>query len=214
MGRRAPVRAIDCGDADAEGSRLGLAGDEAIDDVRHHGLHLRRVVDSQSPRRCAEDAEWLIVPDLVARLAKDPINDRLFRSLGRGDARRIGADVVFPPDLPLVVWQLAVAGSDSQRAARDECRRREERIAAWRGGRSGRRCGSGSRHGRRGRYDAAITAQRGGTPTRGGRIASIDRPGLCLEGAAPGSKNRSRNQQHARTGLASSWPRPPVAKLR
>jgi len=81
-----PVRLIDRHHADAEGPRFRLAAHEPIDDVGYHGVHLRRVIHPQCGLGGAQHAQGLAVPDLVAGLAEDPIDDRLFRPLRRGDA--------------------------------------------------------------------------------------------------------------------------------
>ena len=41
-----PVGAIDRNDAEAESLGFRFAGKEAIDDIGHHGLHGRRVIDA------------------------------------------------------------------------------------------------------------------------------------------------------------------------
>jgi hypothetical protein len=103
LGLGAPVRVTDGGHAQREGMRFGLAVEKAIDDVGHHGMHLRGVIDAQHALIGAQQAQRFGVPGLVARLAQNPIDDGLFGTVGRRDAHRVGADVVIAPHWP---WSL------------------------------------------------------------------------------------------------------------
>ena len=87
--------------------------DEPIDYFRHHRLHLGRVIDAERRVRGAQNAKRLGVPGFVARLAKNPIDDRSAPAERAGCVERVRRDVVFPPHLAPVVRQDAVAGGDA-----------------------------------------------------------------------------------------------------
>ena len=127
------------------------------------------MIDPQRPRRGAEDAQRLAVPHLVAGLAQDPIDDGLFRAFGGGHAGGVGADVVFPPHLALLVGQGARTAADPRDGA----------VGAFAAGLRGGHAGRGRR-------------RPVGGPPRG-----IGQPGRDWDRASvPKSLRQNRNQGH------------------
>ena len=119
-----PVRIADRRHAERERVRAGRRVDEAVDDVGDDGLHLRRVIDAEHFAIGAEQADRIGVPRFVTGFAEDPIDDRLLGPRGRGDAVRVGPDIVLAPHLALIVGQRAAAFGDA-RAGDARLHRRE-----------------------------------------------------------------------------------------
>ena len=142
VGLGPPVGTAERDHAHAEGVRLGLGVDEAIDHFAERPRAFR-ACDRRAGGdcRCSGTPAARTVPGLVAGLAQDPVDDRLLGAVGRRDARRVGADVVVAP-------LLAVVGRQRVGAARSPARS----IAR------GTRRGAGQRLGigRRDRFDGAV----------------------------------------------------------
>ena len=94
--------------------RLRLTGDKSLNQRADALMHLGRVIDAERRTIGAEDSQRLAEPDFRARVAQNPIDDRSFRFIGRGDAGCVRTDVVVAPFLTRVVGERVGALGDAR----------------------------------------------------------------------------------------------------